>query len=355
MKKLIFVVLAVCTLSQYGQDTRPVRDDVGFCWQRPQMKRLMDLLAATEHREFPARDLVAGISPHDDYLYAGRVYYPLFKKLRTREAVIFGVTHGTVRKEIGDPNHILLFDEYRSWAGLSRDVSISPLREWLKKHLPGEDYAVSNRAHSLEHSIEALVPFLQYNNPDIQITPIMVTAMPFERMTELAERLATALAGYMRENNLRPGRDIFFLISADANHYGLDFSNVPFGEDEKAHALGIEQDRRFAAAAVEGILDDQKIETLTRELWGATYLEYSNTYWCGKYDIPFGLLAISKTMKKATGQSLRGRIFRYSDTYSEGVLPLKKAGFGITAPFSLKHWVGFFSAGFYLDAVNRVE
>jgi len=54
-------------------------------------------------------------------------------------------------------------------------------------------------------------------------------------------------------------------------------------------------------------------------------------------------------MEKVSGRGLRGQVFRYSDTYSEGVLPLKKAGFGITAPFSLKHWVGFFSAGFYLD------
>ena len=103
------------------------------------------------------------------------------------------------------------------------------------------------------------------------------------------------------------------------------------------------------------MLDDQMIVALTRELWGGTYLDYGNTYWCGKYDIPFGLLAISKTMQKTTGHSLKGQIFRYSDTYSEGVLPLKKAGFGITAPFSLKHWVGFFSAGLYLDAVDRVE
>jgi hypothetical protein len=54
-------------------------------------------------------------------------------------------------------------------------------------------------------------------------------------------------------------------------------------------------------------------------------------------------------MEKISGRGLKGRVFRYSDTYSEGVLPLKKAGFGITAPFSLKHWVGFFSAGFTLD------
>jgi hypothetical protein len=47
---------------------------------------------------------------------------------------------------------------------------------------------------------------------------------------------------------------------------------------------------------------------------------------------------------------LSGKLLRYSDTYSDGVLPLKEAGIGITAPFSLKHWVGFFSAGFSLDA-----
>jgi AmmeMemoRadiSam system protein B len=348
MKKLLLVFLAG-TFILSGQEVRPVKDDVGFCWQRPQMKRLMDYLAATDRQDFPVRNLVAGISPHDDYLYAGRIYYPLFKKLRTREVVIFGVTHGSVRKEINDPQNILILDEYSSWSGVSEEVKISPLREWLKKQLPKEDYLVSNRAHALEHSIEALVPFLQYNNPDIKITPIMVTAMPWERMDDLSERLATILAAYIKENNLQPGKDIFFLISADANHYGQDFNNIPFGEDEKAHHQGTEQDRRFAQAAFSGPLNDNKIKKLTQELWGATYKDYRNTYWCGKYDIPFGLLTISKTMRKAVGRDLKGKVFRYSDTYSEGIMSLKKTGFGITAPFSLKHWVGFFSAGFYLD------
>jgi len=348
MKKLIFILLAG-TFILNGQEVRPVRDDVGFCWQWPQMQRLMNYLAANDRQDIPVSNLVAGISPHDDYLYAGRIYYPLFKKLRTREVVIFGVTHGTVRKEINDPQNILLLDEYSSWSGLSGEVKISPLRELIKKQLPKDDYLVSNQAHSLEHSIEALVPFLQYNNPDIKITPIMVTAMPWERMNELAERLSTVLATYIKENNLQLGKDIFFLISADANHYGQDFKNTPFGEDEKAHSQGTEQDRQFAQAAFSGPLSDKKILGLTRDLWGATYKDYRNTYWCGKYDIPFGLLAISKTMQKAVGRGLNGKVFRYSDSYSEGVIPLKKTGFGITAPFSLKHWVGYVSAGFYLD------
>lgn len=336
-------------LSLAGQDVRPVRDDVGFCWQRPQMQRLMEMLSRTGRRGSPLHGLVAGISPHDDYLYAGPVYYPLFRDLRTREAVIFGVTHGTVRKEINDPHGILILDEFRAWSGLSAEVGISPLREWIKGHLAKDDFIVSNQAHGLEHSIEALVPFLQYNNPGIRITPIMVTAMPWERMEELSERLAAALAGYIREKKLQLGRDIFFLISADANHYGRDFSNIPYGEDENAHARGTGRDRDIARAVVNGTLDSQKILQLTKELWGATYLEYRDTYWCGKYDIPFGLLAISKAVKKTTGQNLEGNLSLYSDTYSLGVLPLKKAGFGITAPFSLKHWVGFFSAGFSLE------
>ena len=309
----------------------------------------MDLLADRRQRMLPARGLVAGISPHDDYLYAGRVYYPLFKNLRTKEAVIFGVTHGTVRKEIGDPQGVLILDEYRSLGGLSGTVAISPLRERIKKRAAPGGFIVSNQAHALEHSIEALVPFLQYYNPEISITPIMVTAMPFERMEELSERLAAALAAYIAREQPAARPRHLFLISADANHYGRDFDNIPFGEDEKAHAQGIEQDQRFAAAAVDGRWTTQKILGLTRELWGATYLDYRNTYWCGKYDIPFGLLAISKTVRLATGRKLKGKLFRYSDTYSEGVLPLKKAGFGITAPYSLKHWVGFFSAGFYLE------
>ncbi|MCU0236219.1 MAG: AmmeMemoRadiSam system protein B [Acidobacteria bacterium] len=349
MKPLTFLASLCFVFSLGAQDVRAVRDDIGFCWHPAQMQRLLDLLAGTVAADMPAPGLVAGISPHDDYLYAGSVYYPLFMDLRTREAVIFGVTHGSVRKEIGDPRGVLILDGFRSWNGLGAPVGISPLREHLKRSLEKGDFIVSDRAHSLEHSIEALLPWLQHFNPGIRITPIMVTAMPFARMEELSSRLAAAMAAYIRAHKLQLGRDIVFLISADANHYGRDFANIPFGEDENAHAQGIEQDRRIAQAAIAGVLDDEKVLGLTRELWGATYLDYRNTYWCGKYDIPFGLLAVRKAVLLATGKRLSGKLFRYSDTYSEGVLPLKKAGFGITAPYSLKHWVGFFSAGFFLE------
>ncbi len=330
-----------------AEKIRPVRDDVGFCWNARSMKILVDYLASQEKEKFESRGLVAAISPHDDYLYAGRLYYPLFSSIRTKEAVIFGVTHGTVRNEIKGLDSVLILDEFDRWPGVLKPVEISPLREYIKAHLQPECFVVNNRAHEIEHSIEALVPFLQYFNPEVKITPIMVAPMPLEKMKEIAEALAAVISAYIKEHNLMPGKDIFFLISADGNHYGKDFNNLAFGEGQEAWEKGLAFDRKLIDSFLTGPVTDQKIAGLTGELWGETYLDYKSSYWCGKYSIPFGLLATSRIILKTTGKSITGRLFRYSDTYSEGVLPLKKIGLGTTAPFSLRHWVSFCSIGYY--------
>ena len=85
--------------SAQENNIRPVQDNVGFCWYASEMDTLMDYLS--KNSENAAQEnglLIGGISPHDDYLYAGRVYYPLYKLIKAKEVVIFGVTHGTVRK-----------------------------------------------------------------------------------------------------------------------------------------------------------------------------------------------------------------------------------------------------------------
>ncbi|MGB9893647.1 MAG: AmmeMemoRadiSam system protein B [Candidatus Saccharicenans sp.] len=327
---------------------RPIRDDVGFCWKAESMKILIDYLASQETEKFEAKDLVAAISPHDDYLYAGRLYYPLFSLIRAKEAVIFGVTHGTVRNEIKGLDSILILDEYERWPGVLKPVEISPLREYLKSHLKPEHFIVNNRAHQLEHSIEALIPFLQYFNPEVKITPIMVAPMPLKKMSEISTELARVIAAYMKENKLKPGQDIFFLISADGNHYGKDFNNLAFGEGQEAWEKALAFDRQLISNYLTGPMNEKKVAGLTGELWGKTYLDYKSSYWCGKYSIPFGLLTIEKIMAKAQSKKIIGKLFRYSDTYSEGALPLRKIGLGTTAPFSLRHWVSFCSIGYYL-------
>jgi AmmeMemoRadiSam system protein B len=328
---------------------RPVRDDVGFCWEGDKFDLFIKWLDENCGEDnFKSENLVAAISPHDDYLYAGKVYYPLYKLIHAKEVVIFGVTHGAVRKEINDPKNILILDEFKKWKGPYKDLEISSLRETIKQKLDAKYYTVNNKAQILEHSIEALVPFLQHYNRDVKITPIMVTAMSFDRMDSLSSQLAKIISAYTKKNNLKPGEDIFFLISNDANHYGEDFDNQPYGLDEAAHKTATANDKRIAGESFSGIVSETKIKNFSNELWPEAGVNKNCPLWCGRYPIVLGLLIINKIMNEE-GKKLSGELFKYSDTWTQGVLPFKGSRMGITAPYSLKHWVGWLSAGFYQE------
>jgi len=335
--------------SVYPQEVRPIRDDVGYCWQSDKLDLFIKWLDKNcPDEKFKSENLIAGISPHDDYLYAGEVYYPLYKLINAKEVVIFGVTHGTVRKEINDPKNVLILDEFEKWMGPYNNVEISPLREILKKQLDSQNFIVSNKAHSLEHSIEGLIPFLQQYNRDIKITPIMITAMPFEKMDSLSDELSDIISDYVKANNLKLGKDIFFLFSNDANHYGEDFDNQPYGLNEEAHSVANANDNRIANQTFNGIVTKHRIEKLSSELWPEAGATKDCPLWCGRYAIVLGLLTVNNIVNDV-GKKLTGKIFKYFDTWTGGVLPVKGTMMGITAPYSLKHWVGFFSAGFYLE------
>ncbi len=339
------ILLSVVNFDSLAQDStsgniRPIRDNVGFCWNSIQMNRLINYLRSIDRTPPAPSNIIAAISPHDDYLYAARVYYPLYRVLRAKEVVIFGVTHGDVRPEIGDPHNVIILDNFKYWRGPEHNISISPLREFIKSRLDTSYFIVSDNAHVLEHSIEALLPFLQYYNPEIEITPIMVTQMPFGRMDTISDQLSSIISDYIKQNHLVPGKDIAFLMSSDADHYGRDFNNIPFGEDAKAHQEATDNDRRIASEDLDGLLTSQKVDNLITQL--------KSIVWCGKYSVPFGLLTSEKIIFKLSGRQLDGKVLRYSDSYTESVLPLKNTGMGTTAPASYKHWCGWLSGAYYL-------
>jgi AmmeMemoRadiSam system protein B len=347
---IILIPLLLSMTSAQENNVRPVRDNVGFCWRASEMDTLMNYLS--EHSETKTLDdglLIGGISPHDDYLYAGRVYYPLYRLIRTKEVVIFGVTHGTVRKAMNDPKNVLILDDYKYWKGPYKNVEMSPLREFIKSRLNNNYYMVSDKAQDIEHSIEALVPFLQYFNRNVKITPIMVTQMSFDRMDSISTDLSGIIKEYITSNNLKPGKDIFFLISTDADHYGEDFDNSPFGEDEKAHAEATANDRRIANTYINADITYKDIEGLKNELWGSPDIKTPVPLWCGKYSVPFGMLSIYHIAKDLNLKNLHGKLSGYSDSWTEKTLPVYGTHMGTTAPFSLKHWCGYVAAGIYVN------
>jgi MEMO1 family protein len=352
VKTTLFLIVAMClAVPLHAQETRPVRDKTGYCWQPAQLERFMEFLKQRAPK--PPGDLpplVAGISPHDDYLYAGRVYYPLFQRISAPEVVIFGVTHKKIRAQLGDPQNRLILDSHADWQGPYGKIRVSPLREHVKKNLDPQHYIVSDEAHRMEHSIEALLPFLQHARRDVQITPIMVTTMSFDTMDAVSKKLAEVVAAYMKDKKLEPGKDVLFLISADANHYGKDFNNYFFGKGVEALRKGRDYDRNLLDTCLQGTITHDKLKYLCEKLWAKDAQGANQLVWCGKYSIPFGLLTVRHVVERQSpDKHFVGKLLLYSDTMADGVLPVKDVGMGNTGPSNLDHWVSFFSAGYYLQ------
>jgi hypothetical protein len=53
---LLFLVLA--TGSVCAQSIRPIKDDVGFCWDRSQMERLVGYLSSADTADFYLHGLI---------------------------------------------------------------------------------------------------------------------------------------------------------------------------------------------------------------------------------------------------------------------------------------------------------
>jgi AmmeMemoRadiSam system protein B len=340
----LFIVLSVPLTLAAGAKVRTTFDDVGFCTRTEQIEKVIEVSEALEKPQLEktrealkGTTILAGIFPHDDHLYAGRVYVhvvPFLPKART--VVIFGVTHKEARTLLGDPRDVVILDDFDAWEGPYGPVKVDKtLRARLKKKLGEKAAPTSGEGHAHEHSIEAVLPFLQHANPGVKIVPVMVTQMSFERMKELAGAVAAALSGHAKEKKLSLGKDIAILISTDTTHYGPDFAYSPFGVDAAAHEKGTAQDRLIGETLLSGTVGEDGVESFTKKVWG------EGITWCGKFSVPFGLLAARSVTRTLLKKDLVGIPVRYADSYSLGVLPIPPIGIGTTAPFSLKHWVGY--------------
>ena len=334
---------------------RGQRDSIGFAWSAEQMAKVWELStsppAPDSFGPLPAPGVQAVICPHDDYLYAARVYRRVLPLLTARTIVLVGVFHRYRRFGAHDR---LVFDPYRSWRAPDGPVTVSDLREDLLARLPREDFVQDAAMHDSEHSLEALAYWLRHIRPDVEIVPVIVPAARFERFEQLADHLGAALAGAMSERGWQLGRDVAIAISTDGVHYGPDFRHTPFGEGGiEAYAKAAANDRSLLRGPLSGPLTTAHV----RELY-ATFVdpEQPDTYrltWCGRFAVPFGLLLLQR-VAQGHGQPV-GHPVAYATSVGWPELPVRKLGVGATAPASLYHFVGYPSVAFTLDRTMDPE
>jgi len=342
-----------------GDRVRGQMDTVGFVVQEAPAEDVVSTALTLERESLAAQDrrlgmaaddgFVGGICPHDDHLYAGRVYVHLTERISAPRVLLIGVFHRAKSWGLRDR---VVFDAFDAWHGPWGEIEVDPMRDVLIDALPTTSYVVDNAMHCREHSLEAILPFLQRGHPERTIVPILVPHMGWDRIEELSDELAGAIATIMQQNGWRLGTDVAVLVSSDAVHYGPDFDHAPFGTDAEAYEKATARDTSLAVDHLVGDLDPSKLRQFSTTLVDPDTLDY-RLPWCGRFSIPFGLELLRKLSLSTAGKAPSGTLLRYGTSLSEPELPVssssRESGLGYTAPSNLHHWVGYAAVGYQLE------
>jgi MEMO1 family protein len=344
-------------LRSEGDVVRGQRDATGFVVTADQAEDVISTAIRLEQDAILQRDetlglspehgYIGGVCPHDDHLYAARAYVHLTERITAPRVVLIGVFHAA---RLWDLENVLVFDEFENWHGPWGPVRVDPLRDDLIAGLGEDSFVIDNAMHCREHSLEAIVPFLQRRNPEVSIIPILVPYASWDRLSELADELSTVLADVMDENGWQLGRDLAIVVSSDAVHYGPDFDHAPFGTDATGYQKAVDRDERLAQEYLAGTLEADKLSRFEYALVDREDVRSYKLPWCGRFSIPFGLELLRDLADKTGLATPEGHFLRYATSLSEPQLPVSQetidAGLGTTAPSNLHHWVGYATVGF---------
>ena len=349
------------TLGFMGQAQRqkirqPV-DPVGFAtrgWQMDSVasrinriygRRIADILDDNEIRPFMSWKVV--ICPHDDYTYAGWLYPLVLRNVKTPTVILIGVAHKARKYRI---ENRMVFDSYDFWKGPYGPVRVSGLREKITNQLPRKTYVVSDSLQQAEHSLEALIPWLQYYYKGIEIVPILIPYMSFETMDELSNNLSLALMQLCQSGTIDRNRDITIVISNDAVHYGdqdwggADYAT--FGTDTAGYLKAVDHEKEIINTCLTGEITKDKIRRFSGYTVQDTNYQTYKWSWCGRYAVPFGLLTNFYLQRKLHSNPAYGILLGYSTSISQPSLHVKDLNMGKTADANLNHWVGYVGIGF---------
>ena len=198
-------------------NVRPLKDTIGFAQYTWQMDSLMARMGRTGWKKTTGSPWKMVICPHDDYTYVGTLYPELLQNIKAPNLILIGVAHKAAQMGIEDS---LVFDSYTEWKGLWKNVPVSPARDEIYKLLEKKFAIVNDSLQKVEHSVEALIPYLQYFNRNISIIPIIIPAMSPDRMEACGKALAEAIRTVAKNHKWEWGIDYAIVATTDAVHYG---------------------------------------------------------------------------------------------------------------------------------------
>lgn len=349
-------VLNRVTIPAQG-DLRGLVDTIGF----PHTAKQMDFIANYCERVEKDKTLnnskkynfsentpfIFGISPHDDYTLAGRTAIHIQRHIHAKTVILIGNAHWSETFGIRDK---LIFGDFKFWRGPYGNVKISPLRKEIIANLPKDDYVVNKTVIETEHSLEALVPFLQYFNRDVEIVPILIPFTHWDKMNSLAGDLANIIKKISLEKHLTLGKDLAILVSSDGMHYGDHawsyYNYHPFGTDAAGYQKAMDYDSTLVTRFLTGEITLQKDHALYDSLIDEQDISYYKVSWCGRFSVTFTVNFMTRLVQETEHRSLTGYFLRHGSSLNDAWVPVRKLHMGITGDVNLHHFVTYFSVGF---------
>ncbi len=158
------------------------------------------------------------VAPHAGYIYSGGVAGAVYSRLEIPKHCV-----------ILCPNHT---GKGRPLAVMANTVWQTPLGEVAADADLGARLLVrfpaleeDSAAHRGEHAIEVQLPFLQVQQPKLNIVPIVVGTSDFDALRGLGEALADVIADRQEEDleeDRKEEEKVLIVASSDMNHYESD-------------------------------------------------------------------------------------------------------------------------------------
>ncbi|MCK4830025.1 AmmeMemoRadiSam system protein B [bacterium] len=187
------------------------RSDFWYPATEGDLRRMVDSFLDKAGVEELEGRVVAVIAPHAGFRYSGQCaafsFKPLIKQ-KLEKVIILAPSHVGGFRGLS----ILKADYYKTPLGLIKvDVGVceSLLKERLINTIP--------YAHTKEHSLENMLPFLQRTLNEFKLVPIIVGHLSDGDY----EILANSIKKYIDVNTL-------IVVSSDFTHYGRDHYYLPF-------------------------------------------------------------------------------------------------------------------------------
>jgi AmmeMemoRadiSam system protein B len=152
------------------------------------------------------------VAPHAGYIYSGGVAGAVYSRLKIPERCVILCPNHTGK---GRPLAIMASTTWQTPLGeVAADADMGAR---LLRRFPAlqEDSA----AHRAEHAIEVQLPFLQTQQPELNIVPIAIGTGDFNVLRSLGEALADVIADRHEEDQKEK---VLIIASSDMNHYESD-------------------------------------------------------------------------------------------------------------------------------------